>query len=88
MRVLGWLILAGATMLAVVPASAQRYDPRYPVCLQVWEWGGSSPIYCTFTSWEQCRATASGLSAMCLNNPYWSHARQHGRGDRRRGETW
>ena len=35
MRVPGWMMLAGATMLAVAPASAQRYDPRYPVCLQV-----------------------------------------------------
>jgi Protein of unknown function (DUF3551) len=88
MRVLGWMMLAGATMLAVAPASAQRYDPRYPVCLQVWEWGGSNYMNCSFTSWGQCQATASGLSAMCLNNPYWSQARQSGRGDRQRGYAY
>jgi len=85
MRVLGWMMLAGAAILAVAPAAAQRYDPRYPVCLQVWEWGGSSHMDCSFTSWNQCRATASGLSAMCLDNPYWPQARQPGRGDRGRG---
>jgi hypothetical protein len=66
------MILAGATILAVAPATAQRYESAYPVCLQKWEWGGSSTIYCGYTSWEACRATASGLSAMCLANPYWS----------------
>jgi hypothetical protein len=88
MRVQGWMMLAGATLLAVAPASAQRYDPRYPVCLQTWEWGGGTNINCGFTSLDQCRATASGLSAMCYANPYWAQARQPGRGDRGRGYAY
>ncbi|WP_271572450.1 DUF3551 domain-containing protein [Bradyrhizobium sp. CCBAU 11386] len=50
------------------PAAAEPLDPRYPVCLQKWEWGGSSRIYCSYLSWEDCRASAMGLSAMCLAN--------------------
>jgi hypothetical protein len=74
MRILHWMVLAG-TMLAVAPATGQRYDPDYPVCLQRWEWGGSSTIYCRFTSWDQCRMATVGFSAMCLTNPYWPQAR-------------
>ncbi|GLR90931.1 DUF3551 domain-containing protein [Bradyrhizobium iriomotense] len=71
MRMLHLLILAGATMLAVAPATAQRYDPRYPVCLQSWYEAGLTDINCSYVSIEQCRATVSGLYAMCLENPYW-----------------
>ena len=74
MRRLCWMILAGAAILAVAPAAAQRYDPRYPFCLQRWEWGGSTDISCSFTSLEQCRMTASGLSATCYANPYWARS--------------
>ena len=74
MRVIRLIILAGATILGIAPGTAQRYDSAYPFCLQKWERGGSSTIYCSYTSWDQCRATALGLSAMCLANPYWSQA--------------
>ncbi|MGY8660958.1 DUF3551 domain-containing protein [Bradyrhizobium sp. UFLA05-109] len=53
---------------------AERFDPRFPVCLQKWEWGGSSTMYCNYPSWEACKASAAGLSAMCLANPYWSQS--------------
>jgi uncharacterized protein DUF3551 len=72
MGALGASIVAGATVLAVTPATAERYDPRFPVCLQKWEWGGSNTVYCSYPSWEACKATAAGLSAMCIANPYWS----------------
>lgn len=61
-----------AMMFAIAPAKAQRYGSNAPVCLQKWEWGGSSSIYCTYASFEQCRASAMGLSAMCVANPYFS----------------
>lgn len=64
------LLLAGIAMSASTPASAQRFNGNYPVCLQTWEWGGGTYISCQYSSWEQCRAAASGLSAMCLTNPY------------------
>lgn len=68
----------GIVAAAVAPAAAQRYNSEYPVCLQKWEWGGSSTIYCSYTSWDQCQATAAGLAAMCLVNPYWSQANRNG----------
>ena len=62
-------IIAIATLQAATAASAQRYDPRYPVCMHVYtggfRGGGSDWFDCSFTSLEQCRATASGLSASC-----------------------
>ncbi|QQO22257.1 DUF3551 domain-containing protein [Bradyrhizobium diazoefficiens] len=69
--------LAATSMVAVVtpglaPAAAELLDPNYPVCLQQWEWGGSSRISCSYRSWEDCKASAMGLPAMCLTNPYWS----------------
>jgi hypothetical protein len=77
MRMLHLLILAGATMLAVAPTAAQRYDPRYPVCLQSWHKRGLTIIDCSYVSMEQCRATASGLAATCLENPYWQGLPAH-----------
>ena len=60
MRLIRSMISVGATVLAAIPAAAQRYDSHYPICLQRWEWGGSTVIDCNYTSWAQCHATASG----------------------------
>lgn len=65
------------TLLGVADASAQRYDPAYPVCMHRYTGGGpgggGSDYYdCTFTSLQQCRATASGLAATCDVNPYYA----------------
>lgn len=81
---LRWIMLAGAAVLAIAPASAQTYDPRYPVCLQIWEWGGSTHFECEYASWDQCRRAAAGIGAMCLDNPYWTqaHPRRPGGRDR------
>ncbi|MDF0494520.1 DUF3551 domain-containing protein [Bradyrhizobium yuanmingense] len=70
-------VLAVTSMVAGVtavfaPAAAEPFNPNYPVCLQQWEWGGSNRIYCSYRSWEDCKASAMGLPAMCLANPYWS----------------
>ena len=71
MRTLQWIIPAVATIVTIAPATAQRYDPRYPVCLQSWHEKGLAVINCSYVSMDQCRATAYGLAAMCLENPYW-----------------
>ncbi|WFU42090.1 DUF3551 domain-containing protein [Bradyrhizobium sp. CB82] len=80
------LILTGATMLAIAPAAAQRYDPRYPVCLQSWHARGLTVIDCSYVSIAQCRATASGLAAMCQENPYWQGS--PGRSSRQQGRDY
>ncbi|WP_445221969.1 DUF3551 domain-containing protein [Bradyrhizobium sp. Pa8] len=61
--------LPGVALLATAPARAQTYDPRYPVCIEIYTIDGSS-IDCSFTSIAQCAATASGQSAQCYANPY------------------
>lgn len=66
---LSWMILAGGTILAIAPSQAQTYDPNYPVCFQITEWGGTH-IDCSFTSMPQCQATASNLG-LCFANPYF-----------------
>ena len=65
------MLLGGATILAAAPTQAQTYDPRYPVCMQVYSREGSF-IGCGFTSMAQCAASASGRAAQCLANPYFA----------------
>jgi hypothetical protein len=90
MRMLRWMILVFATIVSVAPATAQRYDPNFPFCLQRWQSGGSNYIDCSYASLDQCRATASGLPATCYANPYWpqSHQVSQGRAHRRQGRVY
>jgi uncharacterized protein DUF3551 len=74
MRILRWMILGGAAILATAPATAQTYNYGGPVCLQKWQWGGSYYFDCSFSSWNQCQASAVGLAAMCTENPYFARA--------------
>ena len=55
------------------PASAQLYDPNYPVCMHVYGELLGERMDCIFTSLALCTASASGLPATCLMNPYYSH---------------
>lgn len=71
-KAFGSAIVLSIAMAAVSAANAQRYDPRSPVCLQQWEWGGGSKMDCGYDTWEACRSAAASLPAMCLNNPYWA----------------
>ncbi|CCE08300.1 conserved exported hypothetical protein [Bradyrhizobium sp. STM 3843] len=85
MRVLAWSIL----MLAIssLPAKAQTYDPRVPVCMKVYDGsddGGGEWIDCSYTSLPQCRASASGRAAMCVINPYFVEAPLPARSQHRR----
>ena len=55
------------------PVPAQTYGGNYPVCLQNYRWG-SSDIECAYSSLAQCAATASGLPAQCIENPYFARS--------------
>lgn len=76
MRLLTSAIIVAGTLLAVAPASAQTYDPRYPVCMYVYGGGrgGGYWIDCSYASIPQCAASASGRSAQCMVNPYYAYA--------------
>jgi hypothetical protein len=73
MRILVLAILAVATAAGGGPARAQTYDPDYPVCLHVYQRGGSY-YECRYTSLAQCNLSASGRAAQCLVNPYFASA--------------
>jgi hypothetical protein len=74
MRIPALAILTAVTVLTATPAPAQTYGGSYPFCLQHFRWGGSDNIDCGYVSLAQCNATASGLAALCLANPYYAHA--------------
>jgi hypothetical protein len=79
MRTIMSAILLVGGLFAAAPAAAQTYDPRYPVCIEVYAIDGST-IDCAFTSMTQCAATASGQAAQCYANPYAMQSRQPGPG--------
>ncbi|HVX74983.1 MAG TPA: DUF3551 domain-containing protein [Bradyrhizobium sp.] len=85
MKLVSSAILAAATLLVLSPASAQTYDPSYPVCMHVYGDKLGDRMDCIFTSLEQCAASASGLPAMCLINPYYAHASKSTPARRHRG---
>jgi hypothetical protein len=71
MRGLVWLILGIGMIFGGSPASAQRYDPSYPVCSEVYG-GDGSVIECFYTTMAQCKAGAGpGVAALCFDNPYY-----------------
>jgi hypothetical protein len=67
MRVLSVL---GAILFSA-SASAQ-VSTQYPFCIQGSEYPGWN--YCTFSSYPQCQATASGTDNECLANPWYNAA--------------
>jgi hypothetical protein len=78
MRLLAWTILSIAAIYGA-PAQAQTYAPGYPVCLQSYGITGNA-IDCSYTSMDQCRASASGRAAQCISNPYFAAAPVRRRG--------
>jgi hypothetical protein len=70
--ILAGAALLGGAILAAAPAQAQAYDPRYPVCMTLMEWGGSR-IECSFMSIPQCKEAASGRAGQCDVNPYYRY---------------
>ena len=61
------LALGAATMLGNTSASA--VGKRHPFCIQGDEYPGLSN--CTFDSYAQCEATASGRFLSCIANPFF-----------------
>jgi hypothetical protein len=70
MRGLVRLIVGTGMLLAASAASAQRYDPAYPVCMEQYGADGSV-INCFFMSMEQCKAGVGGTAGLCFSNPYY-----------------
>jgi hypothetical protein len=75
MRIPALAILTIAAVLTATPALAQTYDPRYPVCLQVYQGFVDYYFECAYTSLAQCNMSASGRAASCVINPYYTGAK-------------
>jgi hypothetical protein len=73
--ILALLAASGLAAFGALPAEA--VGTRYPFCIQGDEQPGLSN--CTFVSYEQCQATASGRRLYCIANPFFA-----GHGDDRR----
>jgi Protein of unknown function (DUF3551) len=86
MRRFAFAILAMAALSAAGPASAQTYDPSYPVCLRVY--GRITYNECRYTSMAQCAASASGRAAQCLVNPFAANAYQEPRRAKRQRQVY
>jgi hypothetical protein len=74
MRNLTLTILTISLVSAASQASAQTYDPAFPVCMHVIPWGGGAYYDCTYYTMAQCAASASGRAAQCDLNPYYAGA--------------
>lgn len=74
--------MVAATIALATPAAAQMYDPKYPVCLQVYQSMVDYYFECAYTSIPQCQASASGRNASCVVNPYYAGPK--GKGSRKR----
>jgi len=67
MRALVWLILGIATIFSRSPASAESFDTKYPVCMEVYASDGPR-MDCYFWSMRQCWAKTDGMAAQCVAN--------------------
>ena len=72
MRIAHLAMLTTAAILTATPVLAQTYDPKYPVCLQVYQGFVDYYFECGYTSLAQCNMSASGRSASCVVNPYYT----------------
>ncbi len=76
MRIPALAIFTIAAVLTATPTMAQTYDPRYPVCLQIYQGFVSYYFECAYTSLPQCQMSASGRAAQCVVNPYYTGTRK------------
>jgi hypothetical protein len=89
MRIPALAILTTAAVLTATPVLAQTYDPKYPVCLQVYQGFTDYYFECAYTSLAQCNMSASGRAAACVINPYYAGTKASpGRRDRQRRRVY
>jgi len=67
------LILAAASVSALasfIGTPAHAVGVRYPFCIQGDRYPGLSN--CSFETYQQCQATASGIGQNCIANPFYA----------------
>ena len=71
-------ITAVAALVATVTSSEAQFSRRY--CTFGGESQSSGEPDCSYNTWQQCVASASGLARYCGENPFW---KPEGRDDQR-----
>jgi hypothetical protein len=61
------LVCCAASTMGTLPAAARDF----PFCIKGCDFGGGRGD-CSFSSYQQCQAAASGRDAWCDANPYFS----------------
>jgi hypothetical protein len=82
-RVLSALIAIGAlAAINAAPAAAGSFPAgSSPFCIRGCDFGGGGGVGdCSFSSYQQCQASAAGRDATCATNPYSSAELMPGRG--------
>jgi hypothetical protein len=64
-------LIVGALLGEIQAASAQS-PTSYPWCAKYYLDG--YPTACYFTSYQQCRASTSGIGGLCYQSPYYHSA--------------
>jgi Protein of unknown function (DUF3551) len=65
------LLILTVCCAASTSAALSAVARDFPFCIRGCDFGGSHGD-CSFTSYQQCQATASGREAWCDANPYYS----------------
>ena len=65
--VLALMAFGAVCVVDAAPAAAKDY----PYCIKGCDFGGGAGD-CSFSSYQQCQATASGRDATCAVNPYFN----------------
>ena len=60
-------LVGAASTISALPAAARDY----PFCIKGCDFG-SGRGDCSFSTYQQCQASASGRDAWCAENPYFS----------------
>ena len=69
MRKLIATVIALAGLLSISSLPAQAYPARHAFCLRGDVYPGWS--FCNYDTYAQCWATAAGINAYCLANPFY-----------------
>jgi hypothetical protein len=70
MRNVALALLAAGGLALVSAAPAEAVGTRHPYCIQGYDYPGLSN--CTYDSYQQCQATASGRFLYCIENPFFN----------------
>ena len=65
-----FLAIFSAMLLSDIQVASAQSPYSYPWCSIRGGRGGGS-MSCYYTSWEQCRATLSGIGGNCVMSPYY-----------------